>query len=321
MDAILRVRPLTGAVASCLALLLTASAVSAQGTAVVTRNVNLREDPSSANPPIVLLAPPTTLTLLEPAKTNGYFHVRTGDGDEGFVWARNVEVTSAPPEAPTTVTVADELSPDWEKPEPNETSFDGDEGHCGATGDGGDTDTNKRKNRTDVPSESHPVSFQALASLRVPEATTHRSPPNGWTAEQLAVIAPFEGEAVTVEGFIFVIRLQTSGSGESTNCHFHHAANTHWHIALTENFGDLEPKAVVVETTPRIRKDHPNWTTAAFKDYVKKNLPVRISGWTMVDPEHKNHLGVHRSTLWEIHPITKIEVFKNGTWVDLDGIQ
>jgi hypothetical protein len=42
--------------------------------------------------------------------------------------------------------------------------------------------------------------------------------------------------------------------------------------------------------------------------------PVRISGWLLLDPVHKGHLGVYRSTLWEIHPITKIEVFKNGQW-------
>ena len=38
----------------------------------------------------------------------------------------------------------------------------------------------------------------------------------------------------------------------------------------------------------------------------------------MVDPEHRNHLGKFRSTLWEIHPITKIEVFSNGEWINLD---
>ena len=35
---------------------------------------------------------------------------------------------------------------------------------------------------------------------------------------------------------------------------------------------------------------------------------------------HRNHLGKYRSTLWEIHPITKIEVFKDNRWVDLDTL-
>jgi hypothetical protein len=42
------------------------------------------------------------------------------------------------------------------------------------------------------------------------------------------------------------------------------------------------------------------------------------AGW--FDPEHTNHLGKYRMTLWEIHPITMIEVFKNGAWVALDQL-
>jgi len=46
---------------------------------------------------------------------------------------------------------------------------------------------------------------------------------------------------------------------------------------------------------------------------------VRISGWLMLDPEHQDMINSGlRSTLWEIHPITKIEVWDNGSWVDLD---
>jgi hypothetical protein len=30
---------------------------------------------------------------------------------------------------------------------------------------------------------------------------------------------------------------------------------------------------------------------------------------------------MYRSTLWEIHPITKIEVMKDGAWADLDELE
>ncbi len=44
--------------------------------------------------------------------------------------------------------------------------------------------------------------------------------------------------------------------------------------------------------------------------------------WLMLDPEHQDMInGGLRSTLWEIHPITKIEVWNNGQWVDLDNQQ
>lgn len=35
-----------------------------------------------------------------------------------------------------------------------------------------------------------------------------------------------------------------------------------------------------------------------------------------MDPAHKGHLGKLRATLWGIHPITKIEVFRDGKWVE-----
>jgi hypothetical protein len=53
--------------------------------------------------------------------------------------------------------VARGISPQWPKPAPNETQFRG----CGPSGDGGDTLTNVRKNRTDVPSSYHEVAWQA----------------------------------------------------------------------------------------------------------------------------------------------------------------
>jgi len=37
----------------------------------------------------------------------------------------------------------------------------------------------------------------------------------------------------------------------------------------------------------------------------------------LLDPVRKGHLGMYRSTLWEIRPITKIEVFRHGQWQSL----
>jgi hypothetical protein len=41
----------------------------------------------------------------------------------------------------------------------------------------------------------------------------------------------------------------------------------------------------------------------------------------MLDPEHRNHLGKYRETLWEVHPITEIEVQQQGQWVALDSLE
>jgi hypothetical protein len=110
--------------------------------------------------------------------------------------------------------------------------------------------------------------------------------------------------------------------GESTNCHFRLADDVDWHMPLTANAGEGENLAIVVETTPRIRAQHSNWTTANLKPFTNTGKRVRISGWLMLDPEHQDMInGGLRSTLWEIHPVTKIEVQKSGQWVDLDGNQ
>jgi hypothetical protein len=51
-------------------------------------------------------------------------------------------------------------------------------------------------------------------------------------------------------------------------------------------------------------------------------VPVRINGWLLFDPQHTNHLNKYRNTLWEIDPITKIEVWDEDAekWVDLDDL-
>jgi len=123
--------------------------------------------------------------LLEPDQTSGYYHVTTTQGQKGWVWGRNVK---AAPAGPTVAleSVATSFDPTWEKPAPQETQFNGDEGACGPTGDGGDTETNRRKNRGDTPTAYHRASFAALAGLQYPVAGKERS---SWTAPQLAIIA------------------------------------------------------------------------------------------------------------------------------------
>jgi hypothetical protein len=297
--------------------------------AIVKRNTNVRGDPSSHNPPIARLSPEEDVELIEPLPTANYFHVRTEGGQEGWVYSRNLEIISEEPAAPppgeaaapivstNNVGIATVISPNWEKPVPGSTTFHGEDGDCGPTGDGGDRTTNTRKNRTDVPTQYHPVTWSALQSLPYPKAGKSLET---WTPQQLSVIEPYQGIAVSVVGYLIAVKPQTGGSGESTNCHFTNSDEVDWHMALAQNAVDPESKAIVVETTPRMRQSHAKWTKAALAPWIGSTASVRISGWTMFDPEHRNHLGRYRSTLWEIHPVTKIEVFQDGQWIDLDEL-
>jgi uncharacterized protein YraI len=305
-------------------------------TAVVTRNVNLRPDPSTNNSPIQKLTPGTQILLLGPDGINGFFHVKADD-QTGWVWGKNVHIQQSQPTggvgAPTGSQPATVIPSNWSKPTPQDQVFQSDEGACGETGDGGDTDTNARKNRIDVPDSYHPITWDAINNLAYPQGAPKRRA--GWTQAQLAQIQPFEGVAISVEGYLYKVKVESSSpnaakGGESTNCHARLANDVDWHMPLTAKLGQGENVAVIVETTPRVRRQHVNWTTVRLKPWTANigghpnasynNQKVRISGWLMLDPEHQDMInGGLRSTLWEIHPITKIEVWNNGQWIDLDN--
>lgn len=209
---------------------------------------------------------------------------------------------------------AEEVLETWAKPLPNKSRF----GACGWYGsEGADKETNLRKNRTDLPPVFHVVSFEAITNLPSPlSATTRR---DKWNKAQRDTIAPYDGVPVTVTGFVVVVRPQKNNS-EATNCGERGEENTDWHIALVGYSGDAEDKAVVVEPTPRIKRHHANWRPEMLAPYVAAGDSVRVSGYLLYDPVHKGHLGRYRQTLWEVHPIHRIEVFDKGRWVDLDSL-
>lgn len=313
--------------------------------AKVTRNVNLRADPSTDNPPIRLLTPPEQVQLLEPDKTSDYYHVKTASGEEGWVWSPNIRIleptptpspgitatpTAEPVATPTPLGPATAVDPSWEKGTPEETTFTNGSHTCPPDGDpAGDAETNHLKNRVDEPTAYHEVTFEAIANLPKPHVKTTRK---GWKATDRAIaatdITPYEGVALSVVGFI-VTRVKVENGGEGTNCGLTLDPEVDWHIPLVAHAHDPEKLSIVVETTPRVRRKHPKWAVDALNDWVNGDAPVRISGWLMFDPDHPsmkfdpsqpNLPGKFRQTLWEIHPITKIEVSKNNAWLDLDSL-
>lgn len=154
---------------SLLTLLWTDDSALAQ-TVTVIRNVNLRVDSWTDQAPIRLLRPPTHLQLLQADEDDGFVNVRTEEGQEGWVWARNVRIESSPdPGLSTALTLTGEFRDDWEKPTPSGSAMTGPSGSCPFAGKGDEDQANRRKNRTDMPSEVHNVSFNALGIVTISE--------------------------------------------------------------------------------------------------------------------------------------------------------
>src|SRR5262249_44124022 len=106
---------------------------------------------------------------------------------------------------------------------------------------------------------------------------------------------------------------------ESCNCHSPDDDQRDFHLWLTRDAGADRSDSMVVEVTPRLRVKHPGWTAESLERAAQEERRIRISGWLMLDPEHPDQVGKPRGTLWEIHPITSIEVQRDGRWVPLDG--
>ncbi len=197
------------------------------------------------------------------------------------------------------------------KPKPRQTTFQG----CPPEGDGGDPELNLLKNRVDE-GDYAPVTFEAIAGLTWPEDVERRDREN-WQPQDRAFIEKYEGIPVVVEGYIVMAR---ESGPESTNCHGTESDMVDWHVWFTKNPNDDRSVAIITETTPRVRANH-KWTIQLLKAHaIEPRAPVRISGWLFFDPEHPEHLGDTRGTLWEIHPIMQIEIFVDGRWVPLDEL-
>ena len=198
------------------------------------------------------------------------------------------------------------------KPQPVEINFQG----CPAEGDNPrQAELNRLKNRVDE-GEYVPVTFDSVAGLAWPQSV-ERLPRDKWPSADASEVERYEGTPVAVEGYLAGARQE---GPESPNCHGDDPQFRDFHVWLVKNAEDDRSRSIVVEVTPRVRANHPNWRTDLLGQIVKKDQRVRISGWLMLDPEHPDQVGKTRGTIWEIHPIMQIEVNQNGQWTPLDKL-
>lgn len=319
---------ITPALAALLLLSAAAAPLRAQDLRVSADSVRLRRSPTAVRR-VRLLAEGEALTLIRPDSVrDGFLHVLTETGERGWVSSELVQrpvLLAGVAIIPVVLDAnhpAAALDPSWARPPVERSTFVNGAVTCGALGGGGDTITFLQKNRADVPTTYHAVSFAAIAdTFRLPRPHAGRNRSQWKNPAQTDSVTRFEGIPVAVVGYIDTVRAQ-AGSAEDTNCMNKGEANTDWHVAFVGRFDDPESRAVVVEPTPRGKQMHgAKWALSRVRRLENPRSAadsVRISGYLLFDPSHSNHLGRFRGTMWEIHPVTRIEVFREGRWRDLD---
>lgn len=191
------------------------------------------------------------------------------------------------------------------KPTPVSPGFEG----CPPEGDGGDRPLNRLKNRVDSASWK-PTPFETVLRLRWPSDVTRR-PRAEWTASDSATVAKREGLPIAVEGYLVGAKQE---GPEATNCHGADRTFRDWHLWLAAAPGKDRSRAIVVEITPAVRSTHPEWSLSTLHKLARDSTPVRVSGWLLFDQEHPEQLGKTRGTLWEIHPVLRIDVRRGSGW-------
>ncbi len=120
----------------------------------------------------------------------------------------------------------------------------------------------------------------------------------------------------TITGYVVDVR---QGGKESCNCDATAPVDTDTHIELALSPDALPTQRVIVEVTPRLRKQMKeqgkDWSTDALNKTLRGKW-VKVTGWMLFDfmhykeAENTNPGGPDnwRATCWEIHPVTALDV-------------
>ncbi|HSP61536.1 MAG TPA: SH3 domain-containing protein [Pyrinomonadaceae bacterium] len=280
-------------------------------TITIEKQVNLRRGPSKTHPRLKVLTPATEVRLVDESPSGGFYRVIFGKGRLGWVWAKSVRLLAGGPEAAT----------DAAKP-PCASGLD----QCTPNGCGDPASAqailNSTKRREPPGTNTRTLTFTDLKNLQQ-KANNLVGQHNELTQaerDQLVNLAvssgrAHEGSLVKVRGFLAQgLDPHANSSGESVNCRLTGQDQNDFHISLVQNAGEDEFKGIVVEMIPQDR--NAGWTLTNLKNIKQQGKRVLVVGALFYDNIHivnddPNHpLGgqPRRTSLWEVHRITKFFV-------------
>lgn len=315
----------------CLALILglfNVAQTEANTPAVTTKNLALRSGPAVDTPLIKVVKIGMPVSLLEPTPTGKYYHVRTTEGQEGWLWSRGVCVGVCNSSHARGGSRALAHRPIDLEQEPNfqvlsASACQSDLASCPVTGcESPDTPhgiMNQRK-RTAPDGTSAPIlTFDDFASLQQ-QADNLVGENHELSADQRAHLRGLtvsagqvsEGDPVTIAGYL--VDVPHPNTGESVNCNLKGEANNDYHITLSNDPSNTGFQGIVVEMIPQNRD--PGWNLAVLTQTETNGQLVLVTGalfydnlhFVNSDPNNPRRGQPHRFSLWEVHPITQFAV-------------
>lgn len=182
-------------------------------------------------------------------------------------------------------------------------------------GIGGDPLLNKQKNRWSAPAEVTTMTVSQIINLPHDELSKQGAKDRvRWSSAAAAQASESENKGVQVEGYLAKVRESDEETANGKNPLYHD-----FHLWITEFPAENKNKGIVVEAIPFWKEYYSGWQLHAFEKIALKNAKVRVTGWIFWDQEHGSEVGKSRGSIWEVHPITKFEVFEGGKWLELNA--
>lgn len=196
---------------------------------------------------------------------------------------------------------------------------------CPAKGSGGKfAEAYRQKNRLKVPCEYRLITPKTILDLPLMPAAVRTHPDDD---PEIKFVQQAEAQAVVLEGFLAMTK---NAGAEGVNCNIPGRLDLRMEIVGRQEEDPVKTRSVhiVTEGTPWFREQFPQWQpqvigrfasyTAGFANgFQRAPAKVRIFGFLFFDEAHLPDLAKTnriRGTVWEVHPVTRIEVLEDGAF-------
>lgn len=176
---------------------------------------------------------------------------------------------------------------------------------------GGDVALNALKDRIQPVPAPVSTTIQAVVAFAAPSILTGLARAR-WPRPELALAAAHENAGVMVEGKL--LRAQPRG-WLAWDCN-----DPGW-TDIRLWIGEAGGSAMVAVVAPAWQQANRAWNSANLRALAKRHARVRVTGWMLYADDDAFELTEGRATLWEIHPVTEIEVSQGGVWKELGAAE